>query len=57
MDFAGGAVHSSEGEGQVIHVVFDGGGVGSLQLGGRLWLELQNRGKTQWQKFIIIQNM
>ena len=36
MDFAGGAVHSSEGEGQVIHVVFDRGGVGSFQLGGRL---------------------
>ena len=36
VDFAGGAVHSSEAEGQVIHVVFDGGGVGSLQLGARL---------------------
>ena len=36
MDFTGSAVHSSEAEGQVIHVVFDGGGVGSLQLGCRL---------------------
>ena len=57
MDFAGGAVHSCEGEGQVIHVVFDGGGVSSLQLGGRLWLELQNIKKTQWQKSIVTQNM
>ena len=47
MDSAGGAVHSYEGEGKVIHVVFDGGGVSSLQLGGRLRLELQNNRKTQ----------